>query len=113
MLNAAIATEGTIHIRIGTAGLDHLSRWASDVPPSWSASRDISYGYGRLSLHDSGELLFEYVRTEWVDPVDVDPEEPAGQGRMQSPQYQHRLTGTVDAIRLPPPRVWLGMCGCC
>ncbi len=53
---------GTIHIRVGTAGLDHLSHWASPDLPGWSAFRDLSYGYGRLALSRTG-LHFEFVRT--------------------------------------------------
>jgi hypothetical protein len=93
---------GTVHVRIGTAGMEHLSTWQSEVPPAWTEYRDLSYGYGRLSLFDSGELQFEFVRTghgvsHWHhrkgDIVVV--QQPM---RVVGPR-QARL-GTVDSFRL-------------
>lgn len=96
MLNEfGIPLVGTVHIRVGTAGLDHLSKWATAEPPQWSIKRDLAYGYGRLSLFDSGDLMFEFVRTEWVRGHGV-----AG---TEAEAFMDHVTGTVDMVRLPRP----------
>ncbi len=38
----AHCTLDQVHIRVGTAGLDHLSKWASPEPPGWSSKRDLA-----------------------------------------------------------------------
>jgi hypothetical protein len=71
-----VLSAGTVHIRVGTGGLDHLSEWESPTPPEWTDKRDLSYGYGRLSFFDSGDLLFEFVRTGFAHRaqlLDADP----------------------------------------
>lgn len=58
-----VPSGGVLHIRVGTAGLDHLSYWANGEQPAWSAYRELSYGYGRLTLTPVGGLTFQFVRT--------------------------------------------------
>ena len=84
---------GVLHVRVGTAGLDHLSEWASPDAPEWSAYRDLSYGYGRLELNAQGNMLFEFVRTGL-------PRHSGHSGEQQQQQRHHPLAGVVDRLEL-------------
>lgn len=54
--------EGTVHVRIATGGITHLSKWRSSMPPAWSAYREAAFGYGRLSLLATGALQLDFVK---------------------------------------------------
>merc|ERR1712150_461217 len=54
--------DGVIHIVVGSAGKSRdIDEW---YPEPWSLFRISAYGYGRVTVANSTELLYEWVANE-------------------------------------------------
>uniref|UniRef100_A0A0E0M336 Purple acid phosphatase n=1 Tax=Oryza punctata TaxID=4537 RepID=A0A0E0M336_ORYPU len=57
------ALGGTIHVVAGTGGAK-LRGYAGGEWPQWSAARNESYGYVKLTARDHSRLEFEFIRSD-------------------------------------------------
>jgi hypothetical protein len=63
LANVYVQPAGTVRVVQGTGGIFTFTDTYVQPPPAWSFARSGEYGFGRLTVHNSKLLQYEFVET--------------------------------------------------